>query len=226
MLPRFGERFSRKDFPNSGKSLLAAECRPSKHCSDLANHRKNSEILANLLITSGDRPLSGLEASTLKVLSERMSIEEIERSIKLYHRSRNNPSLKGQLLKDKPMYLRPRVPAVRKPQRKRGYTDKGTLAEENSTVLKKVLNESLIFLPDLEEQLPRLAKFVREFARSDWFSVGDWEDFLDFLFENYRPSNFSEIEDELTEAFEEQLEFRLQHPFRFKNLWKDIISED
>lgn len=145
---------------------------------------KNSVVLANLLITAEDRPLSKLELRTFKVLMERSSIEEIERSINLTKKSSENPSLRGQLLRDKPKMLRPRDSKIRRPQRKRGYTDKGNQADENSVVRKKILNESLVYLPDLEHAFPFLTKKLIEFSRGFWFSIGDWEDFVVFLWEN------------------------------------------
>lgn len=181
-----------------------------------ANTQKNSSVLANLLVSSEDRVLSELEARTLMVILERSSIVEIEKSIKITRKARTNPALKGQVLRDKPKMLTPRIPQVRKPQRKKGYTDKGSLAEENSVVRKKVLNESLVYLPALEVST-KLTILLRRYARGEWFSVGDWDDFLIFLEKELRDVPPREVIQQFEKAAREQVGKRLQHPYRWKN---------
>lgn len=189
--------------------------------------QKNSVVLANFVLLAEDRPLSDLELRTFKFLAERSSIEEIEKSIYLVHKSQSNPSLRGQLLRDKPRMLKPQRGSVRYSQRKRGYTDKGHLADEGDIALKKVLNESLISLDLLEDTLPpTFLRIFYEFTRGhNWFSLGDWEDFLDFVQEKFPESGSSVWIQELVEILHEQLEFRKNHPFRSKNSINRVLKE-
>lgn len=193
----------------------------------MANRPKNSAVLANLLLSFDERPLEKWELRALRFLVERSSIQEIDKSIRLYHKSHKNPSLRGQILKDRPFYRVPKNSKVRKPKRKRGYTDQGQMADGNSIIRRKVLNESLIYLPDLEETYShQFLRYFYEFSRGNWFSVGDMEDFLVFLQREYGLSfDFRELE-HLKGELEEAWEGRKQHPFSFFNKYRRRFPED
>lgn len=181
-----------------------------------ANTQKNSAVLANLLVISEERPLTELEVRTLMVICDRSSIDEIEKSVKITKKARTNPALRGQVLRDKPKMLSPKILPVRKPQRKKGYTDKGSLADENSVVRKKVLNESLVYLPALEVST-KLTLYLKRYAKGEWFSVGDWDDFLIWLEKELRDVPPPKVIREFEDAAREQVEKRLQHPYRWRN---------
>lgn len=193
----------------------------------MADRQKKSSVLANLLLSFDDRPLENWELRTLRFLVERSSIEEIEKSIRLYHKSQKNPSLKGQILKDRSFYQVPKNSKVKKPKRKRGYTDQGQMADGNSIIRRKVLNESLIYLPDLEgTYFHQFLRFFYEFSRGNWFSAGDIEEFLINLKREYDLSfDFRELEI-LYEDLEQAWSDRQEHPFSFYNRYRRRFPED
>lgn len=150
--------------------------------------------------------IRGLSSQERKIVFDYLEYESsgprleqiVHMSIKL-----SNPSTKGVFRKEMSQANKYKVHRRRphkKPQRKRGYTDKGSLAGERTRLNRRLIAESLIHISILEERLESNSlRILKELNRQGKFLSGNYFDisrFQIYVEENYttNPKVFSYID--------------------------------
>lgn len=154
---------------------------------------KDGKLAVYLINESMTRALSDNERKIvfnyLEFSSNGPNLERIvEMSIKL-----SNPSTKGVFRKEMSQANKYKVRRRRKhkkPQRKRGYTDKGSLAGSRTKLNRRLIEDSLIHLLLLEESLEENSvRILKELNQKGHFLSGNYFDFS--LFSKYVQENYT-----------------------------------
>lgn len=96
----------------------------------------------------------------------------------------DNPSTKGTFRKEmlsSEKYRRSKPRRVRRPQRKRGYTDQGSLAGDRTRLTREILRESLVHVRLFDEEVVRKLTELNKrgkFAEGEWIDLERFEKFL------------------------------------------------
>lgn len=133
-------------------------------------------------------------------LLEQLSDKKLESLVTKVTKVASNPSTEGTLRKETTSYRprRRRRPRPHKPQRKRGYNDKGTLADPQKKAIREIAQSRHLSVYAFEDLAPTLLSFV--FQRGQHL-LSEGEDYVDL-------DGLSLLIDELEE--EGPLEHRVQ----------------
>lgn len=120
--------------------------------------------------------ISEYDNSLFGDLYERLSETTIYSILSTYRKVSNNENSLRQVRKNLGLYrpTRPTRSRPHRPQRKRGYTDKGNLPDFQQTVLRKITSEDCIHKEVVAEALPSLLEILIRHQEKLLTSWGDY----------------------------------------------------
>lgn len=165
--------------------------------------RPEIEWLKLQVLDSTRVPLEEGVLARVYELLEFVNIEQIEKICRDVVKISRNPASEGALRKNVGTYIPKRRLRSRphRPNRKRGYNDKGSLASPHSKLVREINDLVYLHVAFLEEELPRLLSVLErrrdfEFEDSEIISTREG-DYLDLsLIERYSLVLLEEIDDD------------------------------
>lgn len=160
--------------------------------------------------------ISEYDNSLFGDLYERLNEDSIFSILSTYRKVSNNENSLRQVRKNLGLYrpVRPTRSRPHRPQRKRGYTDKGNLPDLQQAVLRKIASEDCIHKEVVAEALPSLLNILMRNQEKLLTSWGDYvilsrlKDLIDYLHEEGLMTRQIESEIEQLQDFVDELQNR------------------
>lgn len=149
----------------------------------------NFDWLLVKVLDSTRGPLSEDDLTLVYNHLEALDSKKLESLVSKVGKLASNPSSEGSLRKTVGTYRprRRRKPRPHRPQRKRGYDDKGTMAPESLKEIRKIQSRVHVTVYLLQDNLPSLLDLIDQYGRDllsekeDYVDITGLERFADIL---------------------------------------------